>query len=516
MAETMNKPAELARVAAHASAGGTSAVEFVIWHAAASTQAPWSHPARAAVPSDGDEPDAADDAPDRELEKSLHLWRGSSCDFLYTQSSGVHCFLATRPSGDSRPRQGSVEPRPVPADVALTVDRQPYEGRTVLNPGFLYESAKSTEVLLTLSPMPSDTSLSASRFWMDVIRELAQAAAGPGNAPILFIQYPAAPIGDIGQPRHVADGVRRAHAQCVRMGVAIDRDKPRRRILFLAEAARIARENGLALQVGDRTPGAVRGQWVNAIALPDQSADLPPSLTGASPTSALAVTIMGPARRGSSLAVLSVLKRYKVGLLAISVGALQEVAFINLLIPLPPGREVPEFDPLGYQCEEGLSLITSAACLETHTEPGMGLDIVALDYRAFITGPFPVGSEPPEAKLTIPFWVAWDHVRDEEADINILFALKQAMHQLNLDGRIEYARARGRDNDHVRGRAKLAVTVVGGDGRLPLQEERLRDLARQIEDAARHHLLERQGTLDPEDLRLRVEWRERWLGAGAV
>ena len=56
------------------------------------------------------------------------------------------------------------------------------------------------------------------------------------------------------------------------------------------------------------------------------------------PAAAQLVTFVGPARIGSSAAIAADLLARNVGILAVSEVSMQEIAFINLALPLAPAR----------------------------------------------------------------------------------------------------------------------------------------------------------------------------------
>jgi hypothetical protein len=371
----------------------------------------------------------------------------------------------------------------------------------------------------TLRPWPAaDPALPTSdecTYWTQILWGLAGAATSQGEAPILYIQFPAAPIGEIGEPGHKIRGIRRSQSPCVRMAVAIDQKNPGARIAFLQAVARIARDYNLALQLGDRTPGAVRGQWVRGLAIQASDPGEPSIRPAPVPTRGYAVSVVGPARRGSTFAVLDVLKRFDIGIVSMSVSALQEVACINLVVPAaaggPPDGLAENGSASGYTADKGLGRLIGLATRPRDDE-ALALDLAVADYRVYLSGPFDLAFDAALSSEEIPFWAKWDYDLTEVPPYGVLSALAGAAALGESAGLVRYARSRSLDSRRVRGRAKVSVRSAISHQFLNIAEDQLNRMAKEIEDSARQTIAELNPALDPDSLRLKVEFRERWLG----
>ena len=533
------RSSQLARVAARVLASGSTAVDFVVHHTADGVT-PWARALGARSFSQLDEatvrrvtqalepvaytlaneglklPDALD--PD-----DGHT-RG---EFHYAQAGGISTFVATRASYVHRVRA---------AEVSLADDgrEEPFKGRTVLNPGFLYDDARHLEVLLTADIGRWRPTLADSRMSTKIVDRLAHAAAETAKAPILFLQYPAAPFGHRGDTH---GGVRFAVGASLRMSVALDETHPERRVTFLTEVSELARRNGLELRIGDSRSGRVRGEWV-LVSEADREVyrrQLTANTSSAQrvrPVDAVPVTFLGPARAGSTLALTRMLEERRLGVLGVAIAALQEVAFISFLLALRPDRSGDLYSPAAGSARKIVGRLTARCDLGSEAQRSQPFDLPdsgkASGYLGLVGNPAPVDLSTADTDNRYALWVMWN-LREEVGHYALLLGLEEMAARAGqprarrrpgdpeFTMRVEYARGRVLDDDTFRGRAKVSVKLQGSfepDGLKTV----LTDLAHDLEDDLRA-LLSRSPGPPPtgsgprgRDLGVRVEWRERWLG----
>ncbi|MGH3880873.1 MAG: hypothetical protein ACRDSK_27945, partial [Actinophytocola sp.] len=207
-----------------------------------------------------------------------------------------------------------------------------------------------------------------------------------------------------------------------------------------------------------------------------------------------------------------------VGILAVSEASMQEIAFINLVLPMSPARiDLTPPDGTCRSITTGLGQTASACGLtprkDVRVRSTIG-DSAAADYHVLSTGPVHPRIEGSVRETDHPLWLSWGipleqdpALRPDVAEL-VLAQLKEATAKV-AGGQIDYYRVRVQPNGRVTGRAKITVSLVPGTARgdIPSLLSELCPWA-QREVAAR--LVRDDVPLGA--IRLRVAWRERWLG----
>jgi hypothetical protein len=404
-----------------------------------------------------------------------------------------------------------------------------FAGSVVINPDFLYDTDHSVEILLTLDPDPWRPTYADSLMITLAYRGMTAAAAAGTGAPVLFLQSPVAPFRDPGRQFRVdgsGEAPRVANGMALRMLVGMEQDNRNTRIELMCALAELANENGFGLQVADRRFGRVRGEWWSVLPqdrkkYEERKADLFGWAPAAMPTAVQLLTFVGPARLGSSAAIASDLLARNVGLLAVSESSMQEIAFINMVVPLAPARigrarlssaTMPIADGLGE---------TASECGLTRRQAVRGksriTDSAATDYRLLRTGPMRPPIKESVATVDHPLWLSWgmplsDALRRLDVAELVVEQLLEATERV-ATARIDYYRARLLPDGRVIGRAKIAVSLVDGVPEI--------DVPALLSELCPWAQRESIARLLGEDLpltaiRLRLAWRERWLGHTGV
>lgn len=390
-----------------------------------------------------------------------------------------------------------------------------YDGIASLNPRFLYESARDHEFLLSAGSRPWAPDIADSLVFGRVMAELAAVAANRAKAPILIMQSPAAPF-----PAPPADQPLSTHSDwptiaggaAIRLSVGLSGDDGKARLQLLEHATRVAEDYGLRLHLGDRRLGRVRGEWWPGLEHDPDKYDRMRALPGvdgtAVPDRALLLTFVGPARVGSSADILRALVERRIGVLAMTVSALQDLAFVNLVVPMRPGAVgVPPWRSLILPPGDGLDLITHwCAVGPPMIGPRSPLGR-ASDYGLCLTGPVPPRAEAPAR----PLWLRWQKPTGKDVSSNRLIG--DVIARLLEDDqvkqvRLDYFRSRV-VGDSRRMTAKLSVRMAEGisePGLGPVLGTLARSTQADIEWALSGRAPAARST------RLMIAWRERWLG----
>ena len=140
-------------------------------------------------------------------------------------------------------------------------------------------------------------------------------------------------------------------------------------------------------------------------------------------------------------------------------------------------------------------------------------DSAATDYRVLRTGPMRPPLKEALASADYPLWLSWgiplsDTLRRTEVAELVVAQLREAKDRVT-GARIDYYRARVLPDGHVVGRAKLAVSLVDG-----VPEDDIPGLLSELCPWAQRESVARllNDDLPVGAIRLRLAWRERWLG----
>jgi hypothetical protein len=395
-----------------------------------------------------------------------------------------------------------------------------FDGSVVINPDFLYDTADSTEILVTLGHAAWQPDYADSLMITSAYKAMTSAAGD--DVPILFLQSPVAPFKDP-PPRFRVDGSgeapRVSNGLALRMLIGLDSGNPRKRLALVRKIAWVAAERGMGMQVTDRRFGRVRGEWWSVLRHePDIYERKKTEMFGWAPPgvplSAQLLTFVGPARIGSSAAIASDLLARNVGILAVSEVSLQEIAFINVVVPIAPARSVSS--SLSGKClpiGAGLGALARDCGLTRRQDarkPSPIGDTPATDYKVLRSGPV----EPRIAETSVfrPIWASWEMplVRDETGrTIDVPALVLAAMRDtIMTTGRVDYCRARVSPSGLVKGWAKISA-ALDPDIRQADVPNALSDLCAQAQRDALTHLVRHGVALRA--VRLDVAWRERWV-----
>lgn len=412
-----------------------------------------------------------------------------------------------------------------------------FRGTARPNPTFIYESAWRYEGLICVDPRPARMRRRHSHSLRDVIHEVAKLAKSY-NAPILSLQAPAqVPVTGQATTDQEEDLLPAASSIAVRFAIALQRPEAATILALSERLARFCTGRGFGLWVADTRLGARSGNWfricesdrgLGMTRSPARSAD------SGQVTRCLPVTFVGPARVGSTYALVSFLRQFsEIGIFACSITSLDDLAFIHLELSFADAQAedlqaVDEtFDAAAYSAKRPsdaliavLQLLGSNQ-LGDHQRAGSLLSNAG-DYQCLVGRSRPVVTGAIKGRMAI--WFSWQ-TQGGEVDLAIpLSGLLGALEEVGLlhrspDGRswdssapnIEYLVCRSKGNSIFRGKGKLSVPRDPSLQRYPADglEPRPTDLCVSIEEAWRARTVT-DGLPGVSDLT--VTWREGWLG----
>ncbi|WP_158886851.1 hypothetical protein [Amycolatopsis anabasis] len=402
------------------------------------------------------------------------------------------------------------------------------------NPTFIYESARTFEGLVSIDPDAKELSDWHGLAVRNLMQEISEAATKLAGAPLLTLQCPAQLPPIVKTRNHDLRTRKELPSVCsafaIRFSVALQDASAEQQIVLSNRIRELCEENGFGFWIADTRPGHRPGNWFEVCRTPARDDDRPEKPV----TTCLPVTCAGPARVGSTHAIMSFLRRYpRVGVVGCSGTSLADLAFVHLqlsvegvsserlnkileklygeeTVPVRPRELLRKlFGRLGLRAENSADKRADA------TGP-------ASDYQTFVGPAFDY--RPSATTHALPVWVSWQIARKDDglaAPVECLYrALRQVVPELALPGEpvaplsevaaVEYLICRATEQSVVRGKGKLAVPkpVLEQFGGVPAEDPASK-LCASLEEAwkAQIDLAEVRGVSE-----LTVAWREAWLG----
>lgn len=362
-----------------------------------------------------------------------------------------------------------------------------YSDRGAPQPRFLYERRQLLEGILTIQPEPRFPDNRLTQALGQAACEVARVSRLSGN-PLLMLHCPneAPPARGVyvNSIHERSLPAARSSSTSVRFAIALGDSSSEAKMRLVSSLAEYAAPRGVGLWLGDSRIGYRSGNWFNIV--PNKTRDLARYLGGLAVSDnalrtanaahyMLPLTIFGPARIGTSEAVLKLLSGEGTGgLYSATITSLDDLAFIHLQLPLlPSGRTKNEWmadvqNIFGRRSLDCLDAFPSLLRLfrpvsrSGRDEKLALLDALgpARDYQ--VTGGPPVRVSYNGAKY-VPVWGSWHIAGPVPTLQDILGALARVLRLMNLAGPdaapivTEYVIARNKSDSGRRGRIKLGI-----------------------------------------------------------
>ncbi|GAA2635307.1 hypothetical protein [Paractinoplanes durhamensis] len=488
------KSSELARIAAEAAGTYFSSVQFTLTHGPLP------------MTTLGAEPDKEDP----------NSW---PTDFCHFSAAGLSVSTSIWPSAMSA-FSGRVQIGP--DELAEQPDTYAYSGYAVPNPGFLNQSTRKVEVLITLgtahwSPTYRETLMQAL-----IIEKLTGLAAERGS-PVLHLHTPVAPV-PLSVRSQRGDGsserLRDAIGPCLRFSIGVDPQMSAARLDFETELAALAEEYGFGLKIDDQRLHRVRGEWFTIRGFDRERhrqarGRLFPEAPVHTPRRAVIASIVGPSRTGTTAATVAALRARGIGVLAASISSMRKTTFINLILPVAadaPGTS-------GAWTGSWLDALPWLSSVAGGTDDrSAAADGSIADWKVAVSPvmrcTYPPSSQQTGATTTgrvpYPIWLWWQLPHRTVDTPALLAEVQAAMEPHTRRCEIAYAQSRLCRGDVVRGRAKLIV-MLSQEHRDHAAVQRLLTDATEAAQLRIREWIPTVGGVDPSKVRLRLSPRERWL-----
>jgi hypothetical protein len=499
------RSSELARIAAEAAGSDTSLVRFTVTHGPAG---PDPDPIRWAA----GQPEDAKPWPS---------------DFVHFSAAGLYMSASTWPSAKSAFSGPVRTDPPEPAGRRGTFS---YSGLTVPNPGFLNESTRRIDVLVTLGSMHWAPTYRDCLMNSLITQRLCALAKERAGGPVQHLHTPVSPFLD----QHVSergDGsgerLRDAVGHCVRMSVGVDPNMPSARLDFEEGLAALAEEYGLGLKLDDRRFNRVRGEWFTIRGFDreryrQERNRLFSGVPTHMPRQALIATVMGPARAGASAQVIAALRARGIGVLAASICSMRKIGFNHLVLPASETGGPPQPAWSGDWDDAMNILAKSCATAPCQESDDSGDENMVTNYK-FAISPimrcyYPRSSRRTGASTTgrvpYPLWLRWEVPHRVIHTPRLLANVQMNLQPYAEKCEVAYAQSRLVRGDVVRGQAKLIVVLAHGHRDHAEAQRMLADAAERAQEETLKQLAARDVEIGR--TRLRMSPRERWLTYAGV
>lgn len=496
------KSSELARIAAEAAGISSASVEFTLIHGPAN-----SHDSPVPMAIDTADPDKED--PD--------AW---PTDFCHFSVAGLAVSTSTWPSAMSA-FSGRVQIG-APEHTGRR-DTYSFSGHAVPNPGFIHQSTRKVEVLITLGNTHWSPTYREALMQALVIEKLTNLAA-ERDAPVLHLHTPVAPVPQT-HPSERGDGsnerLRDAIGPCLRFAIGIDPALSEVRLDIESELAGLAEEYGFGLKLDDQRFNRTRGDWFTIRGFDRERyrqarGRLFPEAPVLTPKRAMIASVVGPSRAGTTAAAVAALRSRGIGVLAASISSMRKTTFINLVLPVAADAPARSAAWSGGWLD-ALPRLTDCAGRPPGAagEPDEGLiDDWKVALSPAMRCSYPQSSQQTGATTTgrvpYPIWLWWQLPHRAVDTPALLAEVQAALQPHTRRSEVAYAQSRLCRGDVVRGRAKLIVMLSQEHRDHAAVQRLLTDAAEEAQDRIRERL-PALGGVDAGKVRIRLSPRERWL-----
>lgn len=352
-------------------------------------------------------------------------------------------------------------------------------------------------------------------------RDLALRVTGLARSiqrPISFIHAPTAAPTYLNAPRSVT-------GPCLRVGLAFPELDGGRRLSFGTELVALCSDEGYGLWQRPTSSGnQIHDYWQPVVPPEAGTSGRAAACEVPLPGPGLAVTCVGPARAGSTQAILQILAHARAPLLALSATTLDDIAVIHLVTRAPLGHKIDALDlPTDLRADAVLNTAL--------TQKPPHLTDRLRDYRAVVSS----HTERPSDPDLVALWLAWTAPAAPDTLRLTVETLRTALDSVSArymadtadktrDGHlnIEYLVCREVSGDRLRGRMRVAIDLAAlGVTAAPAEpvetptgsdDSPVSRLSHFCSDLERQWRTSLSFALRTSQVELDVVWRESWLG----
>ncbi len=465
-------------------------------------------------------------------------------EFLCANLNGV-AFLSgirrTLPDGLLMRQHGSSSP--VVAQHQAVPEGSRFTGAARPNPSFIYESASRYEALISLDMNARQITEAHARSALDALERIAHISANVANVPILSLQYPVQMPSERThgeRPLDRIEGWPLPNAIAIRVVFALREADSRRRMVIARALNDFCAPRGYGLWLGDLRAGHAQGNWfsIRSESRHKISKELEAQRRrhGDSVVSrVLPLTVLGPARIGSTHAVISLLRcAPELGIVGCAISSLEDLAFIHLQLTcsslnsiVPSAYLHDESDTgIGHRLRQTVGAIGGTLLHadvpdgsdgDGHgSTPASRLSEKAGDYQVLVGRVHSISSSL-ATTVQRAVWFSWTEVGEPEWSV-VLTALNEAVCTFGLSSPTAGAALHHPNLEYLVCRTTGGISRVRG--KLTVPSARIADVDSpleygaskfcvRVEDAWRA-LLDKEGCAAASTITL--AWREHFLG----
>ena len=398
---------------------------------------------------------------------------------------------------------------------------------------FLYENGQRFEAIVAISTKPGALTIGDTRRLRDIVHKVSDIAVNVGvperdGAPLLSVQCPVqlppepdAPSEDARYPW--------VSSKAVRFSIAAPAPATRSHLDIAERITRFCHEHGYSLWLRDTRPGYRTGNWFPVLNAEEDAGDR--GAAAKMVRSVLPVTFVGPARVGSTRAIVAALRKIRrVGVAACSITLLDDLAFIHLQLVLSGDLTIDLTDERFVGMDAGNFVCDVLCTAVAYDREHVKVEDRAADYQT-LAGPQIKYAGPGDKRIGI--WFSWQMNRSSAGIKEPIQTLAAALHTFpgtpsERDTTIEYLTCRDLGNAVLRGKGKISVPYeyvsenfsADNDEPAPSQFSVALEDAWKSEVAKREKFKEAKGKDDngpgSNTRDITVAWREHWLGHWAA
>jgi hypothetical protein len=470
----------------------------------------------------------------------------SNPSFSETVTASINgaSFIAVTALSNTPPGSALGEPSQYSSDKRAVRFRR----ASTSDPTFLYDLAYVFEALLIIDPERSDVNYEDAMLLRDLLEEVSGIASSKMEVPILALHFPAqVPNSALTEDTFTEVRWPLASSLALRVSFALSSSSSSERLRLAKHLVDLCKKHNIGLAVRDPGPGSRSGNWrCLDKARPRRSV----SYNGAD-LHCLPATFVGPARVGSSHAIIDYIRRWSdVAFTGCSIVSLNDLAFVHLQLcvrnsPYFERVETADVSTLHWWEASAATPMTLSVRVDkvmnelSRQRPTASSDretqLVkkANDYHSFFGYPFSLAQRD-RSQRRFGIWFSWLTRRDLGGLEMPLSHLQDSLDSvLGLVDVTDTSSARGESKDEATMEHSFNVEYLlcreVGEGRLRAtgklsidqaaqfrleamfpddREPTASKAARAIEDEWRSRV-ERNG---PALIELTVAWRELWLG----
>jgi hypothetical protein len=447
--------------------------------------------------------------------------------FLETLSSGANgigLVIGTNtrgiPDKPTHRDKGGMQDPAAQLDPGSSESGYLFHGSARPNLTFLYETNRRFEAIVAVDARSGPLTMRHVTRLRDALHEISAMAFEVARAPLLSVQSPVQlPVPP--RAEFEEDMIPTSSSKAVRFAIALPQPSAELTFALADRITAYCSDHNLGLWVRDTRPGCRTGNWFAVLDTPGQGGSWPDEHEE-TVDHILPVTFVGPARLGSTFAIMEALAELpRAGVASCSITLLDDLAFIHLQLAFPYSVDsaLIRANAVG---NDPASFMQGVLRQAGDPRKKFAVREMAGDYQSFAGPVLKYLAPDPHRRLAI--WLSWQMNRGGlAAPLHTLAAalasVKVGWSRGSSDtqaANIEYLVCRDLGNSLLRGKGKLSVPyhVVSAGYTKRSGEPSASQFCVALEDAWKAEVL--KANTNAHIREITISWREYWLGHWAA